>query len=428
MLRRLALICDHALPSNAQGVNGSAPGVYAAQVGRLFADRGWRTDVFVRRENRRLPTICDRGGGLRVIQVDAGPPAFVAEEHRLALVEEFTARMTQFCRLHGDYDLIHANSCLAGSVAVELKRTFGMPFVVTIHELGQVDGQHQGSADGASRERFDIEKRIMGNADAVIAGCPDDRENRERLYGVSPGRIHVVPYGFDPHEFGPVDRLESRRRLELNPADRVLVYIGRLVPCKGVATAIEGFARLVRKHGIPARMLVVGGETHQFVPRQTSEIGRLAEVARREGVEELVSFTGRRDRRVLRYYYSAAEVFVTTPWYEPFSVTPVEAMACGTPVIGSNVGGIKYAVEHQRTGLLVAPRDAESLGRHLAEFYRQPELRRRMRSAGLARVHSLFTWRRVVSQLDEICEDVLADRTAAPPTSALRSEATMGSM
>jgi glycosyltransferase involved in cell wall biosynthesis len=429
MLRRLALISEHASPLSAPGgVDSGGRNVYVAQVGRHLAELGWRVDVFVRRDDPRLPTVCDQANGMRVIHVDAGPPKFIAKEELLPLMDQFTASMTRFCRTHGDYDLVHANFFMSGLVAAELKRTLGMPFVITFHGLGQVRLLHQGSDTRCPPERLAIEKQVMEEANAIIAECPQDREDQERLYGVEPGRIRVVPCGFDPDEFWPAGRLESRRRLRLNPAERLVVHVGRLVPRKGVDTAIEGFARLVRKHGLPAQMLIVGGESEHPAPRLPLEIGRLAEVARQEGVEKLVMFTGRRGRRVLRYYYSAADVFVTTPWYEPFGITPIEAMACGTPVIGSNVGGIKYTVEHQHTGFLVAPRDAEALGMRLAELYRQPELRRRMRSAGLARVHALFTWRRVATQLEELYEDVLADRSGLSIAAATHAEAPMGSL
>jgi Glycosyltransferase len=128
-----------------------------------------------------------------------------------------------------------------------------------------------------------------------------------------------------------------------------------MVPRKGIETVIRGFACLLRDHHITAKLVIVGGETDDADPSTTPEIARLQGIAREEGVEEHITFVGRRGRDTLKYYYSAADVFVTTPWYEPFGITPVESMACGTPVIGSNVGGIKFTVRDSETGYVVPP-------------------------------------------------------------------------
>jgi D-inositol-3-phosphate glycosyltransferase len=149
----------------------------------------------------------------------------------------------------------------------------------------------------------------------------------------------------------------------LPPDERVILQLGRIVPRKGVDTAVRGFARLVKHHGVAARLLIVGGESDEPDPAATPEIGRLEAIARAEGVGDRVTFVGRRGREALKYYYSAADVFVTVPWYEPFGITPLEAMACGTPVVGSNVGGIKYTARDGETGYLVPPDDPDKLAR-----------------------------------------------------------------
>jgi glycosyltransferase involved in cell wall biosynthesis len=179
------------------------------------------------------------------------------------------------------------------------------------------------------------------------------------------------------------------------------------VPRKGVETVIQGLARLSQVHGMSARLVVVGGESDTPDLRMTPEIGRLQAIAQAEGVSDRVLFTGRRSRRMLRYYYSAADVFVTTPWYEPFGITPVEAMACGTPVIGSNVGGIKTTVSHGKTGFLVPPRDPDAVAERLAYLYANPELRRSLGQAARRRAEERFTWPKVVDRLVRLYYQVL---------------------
>ncbi len=191
------------------------------------------------------------------------------------------------------------------------------------------------------------------------------------------------------------------------------------MPRKGIDTVIRGLGRLVREHQIAARLLVVGGESDEPDPAATPEIGRLQEVAREEGVAELVTFVGRRGREALKYYYSAADVFVTVPWYEPFGITPVEAMACGTPVVGAAVGGIKFTVRDGETGYLVPPNHPDKLAERLARLYRHPKLMGLLSQQAVRRANDLFTWEKVAETMAHVYEDVLtagatAVRDAAP--------------
>lgn len=411
MPRQIALISEHASPLSALGgVDSGGQNVYVAQVARHLTRLGYVVDVFTRRDDERLQTVVDLGEGLRVVHVTAGPPRFVPKEEMLPLMPSFARWMEGFIHLHGGYDLIHANFFMSGQVASDLKSVLGIPFVVTFHALGKVRLMHQGGSDRFPRERIAIEGRVMQDADAIIAECPQDDEDQRTLYAADPAKIRIAPCGFDRDELWPVGQAVARQYLGLDASEPLVVHIGRMVQRKGVDTAIEGFACLVRDHGVRARMIVVGGESDDPDPQLTPEIGRLQALAQEHNVSDLVTFTGRRGRQVLRYYYSAADVFITTPWYEPFGITPVEAMACGTPVIGSKVGGIKYTVVHGQTGFLVPTNDPQAIGWRLSQLLIRQQLRERMSEAARKRANRLFTWERVTAQIADVYEEVLADR------------------
>ena len=203
--------------------------------------------------------------------------------------------------------------------------------------------------------------------------------------------------------------------LGIGPDEPVLLQLGRMVPRKGVETVVEALAVLAERHGLRPRLLVVGGESDDADPRRTPEIGRLQDVAERLGVTDQVTWVGRRDRERLKYYYAAADAFVTVPWYEPFGITPVEAMACGVPVIGSDVGGIKYSVRDGETGYLVPPRDPVALADRVAQLISSPAVAARLREAAIHRANAEFTWERVGGLVDLLYRDVLAVR---PPVAA----------
>ena len=410
MTRRVALISEHASPlSILGGVDSGGQNVYVGQLAKNLAASGYEVDVFTRRDSELLPETTGWVNGVRIIYVPAGPAAFVRKEEMLPLMDGFTAYVLRFCRRQRrPYDLIHANFWMSGLVAAEVKRALGIPFLITFHALGRVRRQYQQGADEFPDERFAIEDRIVAEADHIIAECPQDEEDLIRLYNADPARITIIPCGFDPAEFWPISKPLARAALGLAPDERIILQLGRMVRRKGVETAIRGFARLQRDHGIAARLVVVGGESDEPDPRLTPEIGRLQAIAAEEGVAERVMFVGRRGREALKYYYSAADIFVTTPWYEPFGITPVEAMACGTPVVGSNVGGIKFSVRDGETGYLVAPNDPAALAERIAHLYRHPKLLSVFGSQAVRRANDLFTWQKVSNGVAALYEDVIA--------------------
>ncbi|HVX59680.1 MAG TPA: glycosyltransferase family 1 protein [Pirellulales bacterium] len=420
MNRRIALISEHASPlGRLGGVDSGGQNVYVAQTARRLAEAGHEVDVFTRLTSAELPQTVSLASGVRVIHLPAGPPVQVPKEQLLPYMDEFSDRMETYCRHGAGYDLLHANFWMSGLAALRVKKRCGIPFVVTFHALGRVRRIHQGSADRFPEERFAIEAELMRTADRIIAECPQDQEDQVRLYGADPNLIRIVPCGFDSDELWPVDKRQARSVIGVGAAERLVLHVGRMAPRKGIDNLIQGFARLVRRHGVAARLLIVGGETDDPDPVATPEIGRLQQLASDEGVAEHVIFTGRRGRQTLKYYYSAADAFVTTPWYEPFGITPVEAMACGAPVIGSDVGGVKYTVRDGRTGLLVPPRDPDALSESLRQLLTRPKLAARFSRESIRRVNRFFTWQQVVGQIEAVYEEALADRMAAPVSETL---------
>jgi len=404
------------------GVDGGGQNVYVAQLAKHLAKRGWAVDVFTRRDSRDAPEVAELVEGVRVVNVPVGPPKFVRKEDMLPFMGEFADWMVSFANRQPErYDLAHANFWMSGQVAADLKRHLGLPFVITFHALGRVRRIYQRDADEFPDARFAVEDRVVDEADAILAECPQDEEDLVALYDADPSRVRIVPCGFDHNEFWPMSKAEARQKLGLDPHEPIVLQLGRMVPRKGVETVIRGVARLVQDHNVPARLLVVGGETREPDTAATPELGRLARIAEDEGIADRVTFTGGRDRQELRLYYNAADAFVTMPWYEPFGITPLEAMACGTPVVGSDVGGVKYTVVNGRTGYLVPPQDDVRLAERLAQLYANPALRRAMGKAAVRRVNDHFTWARVAEQVDAAYTEVLSATPAAPSQDAART-------
>jgi glycosyltransferase involved in cell wall biosynthesis len=407
-MQKIALISEHASPLAQLGsVDAGGQNVYVAQIAVELGKRGHWVDVFTRRDDDRLPSMLSWRPNVQVVHVPAGPARFVPKEQLLPYMGDFARYVRRFCRAQArPYDLMHANFFMSGMVAMHVKRALAVPFAITFHALGRVRRQYQGAADGFDDSRFAVEDQLMKEADAIVAECEQDERDMIALYGADRDRVACVPCGFDPAEFWPVP--DARKRLGIDPGEFVVLQLGRMVERKGIDNVIRSLGRLRRDAAIRARLLVVGGNGPEPDPAVTPELGRLMAIAREEGVADAVTFTGSRPREVLRNYYSAADVFVTTPWYEPFGITPLEAMGCARPVVGANVGGLKSTIVHGKTGYLVEPRDPQALAERLAALARNPALARRMGQAGRRRVASSYTWQSVVDQLE-----IVYRRTAA---------------
>ncbi|HSJ57276.1 MAG TPA: glycosyltransferase [Anaerolineae bacterium] len=382
--------------------------MYVAQVSKHLAELGYTVDIFTRRDDPEVAEVVEWAPDANVVHVPAGPPTYVRKEDMLPMMDAFTLGVLRYARREGiEYDLAHANFWMSGLVALNLKEVAGIPYVVTFHALGRVRREHQKEADEFPDVRFDIEERIVAGADGIIAESPQERHDLVELYDGDPARIYLIPAGFDETEFWPVDKQEARAMTGLPAEGRIILQLGRMVPRKGVANVIRAMARLKQHHADDATLVIVGGETKDPDPELTPEIARLQQIARDEGVADRVLFIGRRGRDVLRYYYSASDIFVTTPWYEPFGITPLEAGACSRPVVGSRVGGIKFTVVDGETGYLVPPRDPGALAARLADLLSHPKRMEAFGRAGYRRVHDHFRWERVGVQTAQTYEDVL---------------------
>ena len=346
MKKKIAFISEHASPlATLGGVDSGGQNVYVAELAKHLSSVGYDIDIYTRWENQDHLKVINWMPGIRVIHVKAGPLNVIPKEELLNFMPDFTDDMIAFMEEEKlTYQLIHANFFMSAMVAMEIKKLLKIPFVVTFHALGYVRQIHQGKDDKFPAERMEIEEEIVQHADQIIAECPQDRRDLIDYYHAPLDRITIIPCGFSSNEFYPIDKSIARILLNLEQDEKILLQLGRMVPRKGVDNVVKALGKL-KKSNVPYRLVIVGGETDNPNPLACPEIARLMKIAKQEGVLDKVTFVGRKNRDMLKYYYAAADIFISTPWYEPFGITPLEAMACGTPVIGSNVGGIKYSVK-----------------------------------------------------------------------------------
>jgi D-inositol-3-phosphate glycosyltransferase len=407
--KRIAMISEHASPlSTLGGKDSGGQNVYVAKIASGLAKYGFLVDVFTRRETESLPEIVEFAPGVRVIQVTAGPAQVIEKEKLLPFMDEFSLEMLRFIK-HNQlrYDLIHAHFFMSAWVAYQLKRWLSLPYVVTFHALGKIRRLQQGTSDRFPDERMGIEAVVVTDADLIIAECPQEVSDLMEMYGADRQRLRVVPCGFDPSELHPLPKRLACMKLGLDPHKRYILHLGRMVQRKGIETVIRGFAHLLATEQLEdVELLIVGGETEDADPEKTVEIGRLRLVAESLAIDHKIHFLGKRSREWLRYLYNAAELFVTVPWYEPFGITPLEAMACAKPVVGSRVGGIQFSVVDEQTGILVPPKNPLAVAKAFYRMLQHPAWARELGKNGRQRVQKFFTWEIVVKDLIRVYEQV----------------------
>ncbi len=381
---RVDLVSEHASPLAAiRGADSGGQNVHVAALAQALARQGVEVTVHTRRDDPDLPRHVAIGHGVTVHHVDAGPARAIPKDALLPHMGTFARRLLEDWGTTPP-DLVHAHFWMSGIAAMAAGREAGIPVVQTFHALGVVKRRHQGAADTSPDARVAHEALLMRRADRVIATCSDEVFELLRQ-GADRRRVSVVPCGVDTDRFtppGPVDPRGDR--------PRVLV-VGRLVPRKGVDDAIRAMAL------VPGAELVVAGGPEAACMRTDPEVRRLRRIARGAGVADRVELRGAVGRDEMPALLRSADVVVCAPWYEPFGIVPLEAMACGVPVVAARVGGLVDTVVHEVTGLHVPPRDPRAIGAAVRALLEDPRRRIMMGSAGVHRARTRFDWSRVAA-------------------------------
>ncbi|MBV9821262.1 MAG: glycosyltransferase [Actinobacteria bacterium] len=394
---RIAMVSEHASPlACLGGVDAGGQNVHVAALSAALARRGHQVVVYTRREDPDAPSGVRLAPGVRVEHVEAGPAEVIGKDELLPFMDSFGAELgRRFARRPPD--LVHAHFWMSGLASLQAAAGLRLPVVQTFHALGRVKRRWQGSADTSPPERIGAERLIGRTADLVIATCTD--EVRElRAMGVAADRVEVVPCGVDLELFTPAgpDRADEPGR------PFRLLLLGRLVPRKGIAEAIEALA------GIDdAELLVVGGPPPDQLAADP-EACRLLALAERLGVAGRVRLLGQQPRAALPELMRGADLLLAVPWYEPFGITPLEAMAAGLPVVATAVGGLRDTVADGVTGRLVPPRRPDLLARAVRELLADRPARLAMAAAGRERALAHYGWDRVAEQTEACYRGVLA--------------------
>jgi len=397
---RVALVSEHANPLAAVGgVDAGGQNVHVAALAAGLVARGHDVTVHTRRDTTSAPERVLAPEGYVVEHVPAGPPTEVPKDELLPYMPAFAEHLERRWRSE-PVDVAHSHFWMSGVASVAAGVRTGVPVLHTFHALGTVKRRHQGVRDTSPPARIGFERRLCGQVDQVVATCNDEVAELVAL-GMHPDRATVIPCGVDTDAFRPVAGDGAPARGAGRPR---LLVIGRLVERKGVGNVIEALAQLP---GV--ELLVAGGPEPRFLDTDP-EIARLRALAERHAVADRVRFLGSVSRPDVPALMASADVVVCVPWYEPFGIVPLEAMACARPVVGSAVGGLLDTVVPGRTGELVPPRRPDLLAPVLCDLLADPARRAAYGEAGRARVVERYRWSAVAAATEDVYAAV-ADRT-----------------
>ncbi|ROP66868.1 glycosyltransferase [Curtobacterium sp. PhB115] len=415
---KIAMVSEHASPlATLGGVDAGGQNVHVAELSGALADRGHRVTVYTRRDDASQPVRVLLRPGVEVVHVDAGPARTVPKDELFPFMGTFASVLAAEWFVERP-DVVHAHFWMSGHAALEAvaqvqARTGGIriPVVQTFHALGVVKRRHQGAADTSPAEREWIEPAVGRSVDQVIATCSDEAFELKAL-GVPLHRISVVPCGVDVSLFRPDGEVEERTR-----PFRVLTA-SRLVRRKGVGTTIAALAALVHA-GRDVELVVVGGAGVAGADLvDDPEYQRLDALARSLGVRDHVEFRGQLRQGDMPAVYRSADVVVCAPWYEPFGIVPLEAMACGRPVVASSVGGLIDTVVEDDTGLHVPPRDEDAVAAAVGGLLDDAARREAYGRAGRRRAEARYTWQKVAADSERVYERLAAGSAFTTTTTA----------
>lgn len=414
MIQRLAILSVHTSPLAPMG--GKKTGgmnVYLRELAQVLGARGILVDIFTRCTSNLEPEI-DYGIGenVRVIYLSAGHVKPLSPDDIFPHLSQFTAKLMAFATLHSlKYDVVYSNYWLSGWVAQKLKEAWGTPFVQMFHTLGQMKQRILSHGAIMLNQRVRTETEIVAWADRIIAATPAEHAQLMWLYRTNRRKIEIVPPGVNTNRFYPIPSDEAKQKIGFKPNDKIMLFVGRIEPLKAVDTIINAL-NVVRQHDEQTLknvyFVVIGGD-----PQDTSDIEmtRLQSIVAEMGLNDVVKFLGAKDQTVLPIYYAAARSVIMPSDYESFGMVALEAMASGTPVIASNVGGLAHLIRDEETGFLVPVREPQSIASSIERLI-EDEINAEEMGQKAFELAQEYSWHNIADRILAIFDEVVGKQSA----------------
>jgi D-inositol-3-phosphate glycosyltransferase len=410
---RIAMLSYHTCPlATLGGKDTGGMNVYVREITRQLGKMGVHVDVFTRSQNEHVPHVLhDLGYGNRIVHIRAGSEFPLPKKELVTFIPQFVTGIHEFAEGKGlSYDLIHSHYWMSGMAAMELRKDWGIPIVHMFHTLGLMKNRVAQSPEEIEGDyRIEGEREVISAADKIIAATPAEYAQLLWLYGADVNKIMIIPPGVDIGRFYPIPADEAKEYIGVPPCGRMLLFVGRIEPLKGLGVLIEAISIMRQNKALkenPFCLAVIGGEPDDSEEQETLEMSRIKALSDKYGLSDLVTFLGKRNQDSLPYYYSAAEAVVVPSQYESFGMVALEAMACGTPVVASQIGGLAYLVQDGVTGFTVPVDEPGELANRLTSLLQDPILRDRMGKQAEQAAKD-YAWEVIASKLLGVYDELL---------------------
>ncbi|MBA3030646.1 MAG: glycosyltransferase family 1 protein [Desulfobacteraceae bacterium] len=390
--RKIAMLSIHSCPVGELGTKDTGGmSVYIRELARVLGKQGHSVDIFTRHHDPDHAKIMLLDENVRLIHVIAGDSEDLSKLSIYPHVQSYARVLDDFSKSQGNsYDVIHSHYWLSGLVGKFLQNWWNIPHMIMFHTLGIIKN-NLGVGKPEPEFRICNEKALVKHCHRIIAATGKEKEALMDLYNASPDTIRVVPCGVNQDLFAPVEKRAARQRLNFSPHEKILLYVGRIEPLKGLDRVIQTVAQL--KQTLPVKLVIVGGDHHD-----SEEMREVIELSKVLAVEDSLVFSGRVDQTELPYYYSAADALVVASLYESFGLVALEALSCGTPVVSTPVGGMKSLIEPAKNGLLFVEDTPNAMGKALVRVLNQTEFYE-TRTEAIRRSVSGYSWRNIASAI-----------------------------
>jgi D-inositol-3-phosphate glycosyltransferase len=407
----VAMLSYHTCPlATLGGKDTGGMNVYVRDLTAELGRQGVHVDVFTRSQDEHVPHVShDLGFGNRVVHIPAGPELPMPKKELAGYIPQFVDGIRQFVAERGiRYDIIHSHYWMSGLAAEQLKAEWGAPIVHMFHTLGEMKNRIATSEDEKEGDyRLDGERQVLRAADVILAATLAEKAQLQWLYKADPRKVTIIPPGVDTCHFYPIPPDEAKDYIGIPKEDRMVLFVGRIEPLKGVGTLIRAMSCLrIKDIERPAYLAVIGGDPNVPMEQMSAEMRRLQSLCEDLCMDRMVVFLGKRGQDTLPYYYSAADVLVMPSHYESFGMVALEAMACGTPVVASQVGGLAFLIQDGVTGFHVPDQDEDALCDRLTRILGDSSLRKKMGQAAADYARS-YSWGQIAGQVSKIYEQLL---------------------
>ncbi|HUD19065.1 MAG TPA: glycosyltransferase [Patescibacteria group bacterium] len=413
-MKRIAMISYHTCPLAAlEGKESGGMNVYVTELSRQLARQGHQVDVFTRSQDKDNKPVVEVEKGFRVIHVVAGPEVHIPKKELRQYIPDFVAGVKDFCAKEKTvYDVVHAHYYLSGLIAklVWDSAILKIPFIMTFHTLALMKNMvARDETEKEDQERIESEMSLAHDADRIIAPSISDAQYLQYLYDVPASRIVLIPPGVDADIFRPIDAAIAKKKIDISPDAHLVVFVGRIEPLKGIDVLIYAMKILTsRNPSLPVSLVIVGGDVTSHPSLWSKTLQSLDSVRKTLNLTASVHFVHQQKQEMLPYYYNAADIVVMPSHYESFGLAALEAMACGVPVIMSNVTGISTLIDEKHSSLITSVNNPLLLATQMEEFIRDKDKRE---SVGRSIRESIMdlTWKNIASRVDAVYDQLLLE-------------------